>query len=90
MKLLISIISILVLSGIFAPEAEASASAKLARSSATLKSEIQAETDYRADILEEYLTKYNSPFADQAEVFVREADKYGLDWKFVAAISGIE
>ena len=64
--------------------------APMARSSATLKVHGEIEVDNRAVILEKFLEKYNSPFADQADVFVREADKNNLDWKFVAAISGIE
>lgn len=90
MERFISILSLILLFGVFAGGAEASPSAKLARPSATLKSEAVQVEDNRTEILEAYLTQYNSPFADQADVFVREADKYGLDWKFVAAISGIE
>lgn len=46
--------------------------------------------DYRVVILKEYLEQYNSPFADQAAVFVREADKNNIDWKLLVAISGVE
>ncbi len=46
--------------------------------------------DSRVTHLEAYLARYNSPLANQAHVFVREADKYGLDWKLVAAIAGTE
>jgi hypothetical protein len=44
----------------------------------------------RVIILKEYLEQYNSPLAVHAETFVKTADKYNLDWKFVAAISGLE
>lgn len=90
MKNLFSLIILIVLFGVLAPDADASTSAKLARSSATLRSNAVIVQDNRVEILEAFLNQYNSPFADQADVFVREADKYGLDWKFVAAISGIE
>lgn len=64
--------------------------APMARASASLRLETETEKDNRALILRKFLERYNSPFADQADVFVREADKNNLDWKFVAAISGIE
>ncbi len=46
--------------------------------------------DTRADILESYFEKYNSPLKSEARNFVEAADKYNLDWKLVAAISGVE
>lgn len=68
----------------------ANAQVKHARASASLKTETKEVEDNRAKILEAFLEQYDSPFADQAEIFVSEADKNDLDWKFVAAISGIE
>ena len=47
-------------------------------------------SDNRVKILREFLESYNSPIAQNAEEFVRYADFYNLDWRFVAAISGIE
>ena len=61
----------------------------LARPSATLDVEAKAP-DIRVKTLEAFLAKYNSPFADKAGVFVSEADRYNLDWKFLVAISGVE
>lgn len=46
--------------------------------------------DQRVAILESYLNKYNSPLAPEAKNFVEAADKYDIDWKFVAAIAGNE
>ncbi|MDD2823235.1 MAG: hypothetical protein PHQ59_04120 [Candidatus Daviesbacteria bacterium] len=46
--------------------------------------------DQRIKILEGYLNKYNSPLAPEAKNFVEAADKYNIDWKFVAAIAGNE
>ena len=46
--------------------------------------------DKRAKILQAYLTTYNSPLAPYAKTFVEEADKNNLDWRLVAAISGVE
>jgi hypothetical protein len=53
-----------------------------------LKSNIS--NDSRVDKLKSYLKAHNSPAVDAAEVFISEADKYNLDWKLVAAISGLE
>lgn len=44
----------------------------------------------RADKLETFLRAFDSPLASEAEHFVSEADRVGIDWKFVAAISGVE
>ena len=65
---------------------------KASRSSATIQipEEIQKGSDYRVKVLEKYLNKHNSPLSENAKDFVRYADKYNLDWKFVAAISGLE
>lgn len=63
----------------------------LAGSSAALLKPIAPETsDSRVRILREYLEKYNSPLVPFAGTFVETADKYNLDWKLVAAISGVE
>jgi hypothetical protein len=41
-------------------------------------------------MLGEFLEQYNSPLQPFASDFVEIADKYNLDWKLVAAISGVE
>lgn len=46
--------------------------------------------DPRVDKLEAYLTSHNSPLASYASVFIEKADSYGLDWRLVASISGVE
>ena len=53
----------------------------------------QVETktlDPRAEILQAYLAKYNSPLQYHAQDFIEAADTYDLDWKLVPAISGVE
>jgi hypothetical protein len=57
--------------------------------------EISSRTKYyvkdpRVLAMSEFLTDYNSPMQPYAETFVVEADKYGLDWRLVASISGVE
>jgi hypothetical protein len=46
--------------------------------------------DLRVKILTSYLKQYDSPLAPYASDFVKAADKYNLDWRLVAAISGVE
>jgi len=46
--------------------------------------------DRRRIVLKRFLKLHNSPLADHAKEFIREADKYRLDWRLVAAISGVE
>jgi len=70
---------------------EISAKAYVAGSSAQLRAnDIESSADHRVDILKGFFTDYNSPLADYAPVFVEMADKYGLDWRFVPAITGVE
>ena len=66
---------------------------KASVSSANIKTadiQITAGNDYRVRILQGYLKSKNSPLAPYAADFVTQADKYNIDWKFVAAISGLE
>ncbi|MGA2967875.1 MAG: hypothetical protein ABSD69_01725 [Candidatus Levyibacteriota bacterium] len=50
----------------------------------------QTGFDNRVKILADYLKQYNSPLAPYAAELVVAADKYSLDWRLVAAISGVE
>ena len=59
-------------------------------SAALLKPQNEKAPDSRATILKEFLGQYNSPLEPFASDFVEIADKYNLDWKLVAAISGVE
>src|SRR6185369_7771030 len=52
--------------------------------------ELHNRDDKRAQLLRSYLESKNSPLAPYAETFVLEADKNNIDWKLVAAISGLE
>lgn len=69
----------------------ASAQEKTSYPSASLAVNYQKPVrDNRAKILADFLGEFNSPLTEYAEHFVNEADKNGLDWKLVAAISGVE
>lgn len=46
--------------------------------------------DERVEKLKAYFAKHNSPLKPYAYDFVYYADLYGLDWKLVPAISGVE
>ena len=50
---------------------------------------IQAQ-DIRVAALENVFSKYNSPLKPYARDYVTLADKYGVDWKLLPAISGLE
>lgn len=63
-----------------------------AAASANLRDELfnLEEPDERTIKLEAFLLSYDSPLAKHAADFVISADRYGLDWKLVPAITGIE
>lgn len=46
--------------------------------------------DNRVEALKTYLLMHNSPLAEYASDLVEQADKNGIDWRLVAAISGNE
>ena len=50
----------------------------------------EAKSDTRVSKLTSYLAYQNSLLTAEASHFVAEADRLNLDWKFVAAISGVE
>ena len=62
----------------------------MAGASAVLKNEIQVETDCRKQKLEAFLAGYNSPLTAFAQEMIDTADKYGLDWRLIPAITGVE
>ena len=68
----------------FAQEKASASSAKI------IQTEVIPEEDSRVKILRDYLQQENSPLTPYAADFVENADKYNLDWKLVAAISGVE
>src|SRR3972149_11598763 len=51
---------------------------------------IKAKKDDRKQRRETYLTSNGSPLAPYSREFIRIADKYGLDWKLLPAIAGVE
>lgn len=92
MKKIIVLIAFLLAVSIFPQTTEASA--KQAGSSAALLNPIPqiktVTTDNRVLALQAIFKKYNSPLEPYAQDFVSEADKYGVDWKLLPAITGLE
>jgi hypothetical protein len=82
-------ILILSVSTFFLNAANVSADAPISEASASIRREDSGE-DYRVGILKAYLEKHGSPLADYADTFVEAADKYGIDWRLVPAITGVE
>jgi len=58
--------------------------------SASIKRNYGNAFDYRVGNLRTFLGKYNSPLTEYAEEFVSFADIYGLDYRIVPAITGVE
>lgn len=84
-------IPLLTLTFLLATPGDALADNKQAGSSASLAVLTNSEAeDKRIVVLHDYLEAQNSPLADSAKTFVKAADANGLDWRFVASISGIE
>lgn len=46
--------------------------------------------DPRVEKLEEFFASYDSPLGAHAVVFVETADRNGLDWRLLPAITGVE
>lgn len=62
-----------------------------AGSSASLDFTIEQNiSDNRVQILRSFLLEYDSPLAPYAGDFIKNADKYSLDWRLVASIAGLE
>ena len=57
--------------------------------------EIRSKTKYyvedpRVLAMSEFLADYNSPMQPYAQTFITEADRFGLDWRLLVGISGVE
>ena len=48
------------------------------------------EEDKRIETLHQFFLKKDSPLASSSAYFIETADKYGLDWTLMPAISGME
>ncbi len=64
---------------------------KASRSSASLaRNSEELGFDRRVHVLADFLKQHKSPLEASARTFVETADSHNIDWKLVAAISGVE
>jgi hypothetical protein len=87
-KLFLSLAIFLIL--FFKLTSNASAEVYVAGASAGLKQSTNFSSDSRVTTLRKFLKGHQSPLTDYADELVAASDKYGLDWRLVAAISGVE
>lgn len=82
---------ILVTIAFFFAAANAVRAQGVAGESASIRSDsIEGGFDYRVENLRNFLARFNSPLVPYAEDFVDYADAYGLDYRLVPSISGVE
>lgn len=87
MKKILFIISILILMALInAPSLRAQN--QINPSAQLLDNEVIV--DNRQEILRDYFEKFNSPLADFSDEFIDSADAFGLDWRLLPAITGVE
>lgn len=74
------------------PQGRAKAESTMAGSSAALTKtrNVASDQDERVKRLSLFLKSRNSPLKSYAQDFIRTADKYGVDWKLVPSITGVE
>lgn len=89
-KALIFLVLLVVILNVVFPQ-KTYAGEKAAGHSAVLASnQKEVGMDYRARVLRNFLQTYSSPLSSSSQTFVKTADTYSIDWRLVAAISGVE
>jgi hypothetical protein len=88
-KLILAIITITILTGFFTKSAKADEEAGIS-AVPKFRQVASTEFDYREYRLRKFLTKFNSPLTPYSRDFIAMADYYGIDWRMVPAISGVE
>jgi hypothetical protein len=48
------------------------------------------KVDKRLVVLQNYLSQFNSPLKEHAQDFLDAADNFGVDWRLIPAIAGVE
>jgi hypothetical protein len=89
MEKLIYIITLLMFLSLASPVL---AETPMVSQSAELDTNLPVNTNFdeRAFVLKAYLESHNSPLSNYSNEFIRYADEYELDWRLVAAITGVE
>jgi membrane-bound lytic murein transglycosylase B len=89
-KLITCIILIMVLFAITAKNCNAESTEAGASAMPKFKDITKPIFDYRIYTLRKFLNQFNSPLTPYSPEFIKEADEYGVDWRMVPAISGVE
>lgn len=93
MKYTIWLVAVFLFAASFFPQKTFAEGQLHAGSSAQLQAKPSIQTkssDRRVLALQTVFNRYNSPLSSEAENYVKYADKYGIDWKLLPAISGLE
>jgi hypothetical protein len=83
------IIGLLAVTFIFFILPQPAQATQIAGGSAVLKNQFE-KADNRTEQLQAYLNNHHSPLASEADTMIKAADQYGLDWKLIPAITGVE
>lgn len=81
--LIITVVALMTVNEVVAKDAEISYTPEISFS-------IESTQVDRAEVLRTFLQKYNSPMVDNVDTFILVADKYGLDYRLLPAISCME
>src|SRR3989344_2277098 len=91
MKKLITIIIFIIAAIFLAQDVYAE---EVRSSSAKLAPVVNVQKNYAFDTrtraVRNVFEKYNSPLIDQAALYVKYADEFGVDWKLLPSIAGLE
>lgn len=91
MKIFVLTVALILGATIFPTHIEASTPNSASSAALTFQvKDLKSKEDLRVATLENVFTKYNSPLTPYAKTYVEAADKYGVDWKLLPAISGLE
>lgn len=89
-KLIIWFVTLGILTTLITGSAKAESNEAGASASPKFKSQNTEGFDYRSYTLRKFLAKYNSPLTPYSIEFIQTADYYGIDYRIVPAISGVE
>lgn len=90
-KITILALSLIFLSTLFQyTRVEAGASGVINDLPAQNEQVISKKLDKQAQILQQYLARFDSPMQNHAQDFIDAARLYNLDWKMLPAIAGVE
>jgi hypothetical protein len=91
MKKIFTIVVIIFISTIlFSTKAQAYQESQTSSAKLSLNVQSSSISDIRVKALKRVLENYNSPLIDEAENYVRLADKNGVDWKLLPSIACLE